>query len=113
MLPAITGFSPYSPVVPNQEPAIASLASSATAQGARSGDVLILLGSADCRAIHAPGDSNEMLAKRRADAVRNLLLPRNLLDPESIRTQSLLQHEKCRQSGDLRAVFPVLIHVGQ
>ena len=90
MLPAITAFSPYSQAVSNQGPAIASLASSAMAQGARSGDVLILLGSADCQAIHAPGDSNEMLAKRRANAVRNLLLPRNLLDPE-LKNRPLLE----------------------
>jgi hypothetical protein len=113
MLPAIRDFSAYSQTVPNQEATIASLANSAVANGARGGDLLILLGSADCRAIHAPGDSNSSLAKRRADAVRNLLLPRNLLDPENILADSLYQHEQCRESGDVRAVFPVLVHVGQ
>ena len=113
MLPSITDFSPYSSAVPNQETTIAGLASSAAEKGARSGDVLILLGSADCQAIHAPGDSNTSLAERRANAVRNLLLPRNLLNPTSIRVELLHQQEKCTESGDLRAVFPILIHVGQ
>lgn len=109
-LPPIKDFSAYSDDVPQPGKTIAGLASSAEGQGARTGDLLILLGSADCQAIHAPGDSNEKLAGRRANAVRDLLLPRNLMPQESILAKSLEQYNKCKESGDLRAVFPILIH---
>ena len=105
-------FSAYSQTVPNQEATIASLASSAGEWSPKRGPV-VLLGLKTAGLSSAPGDSNSSLAKRRAVAVRNLLLPGNLLDPGSILADSLYQHEQCKGSGDVRAVFPVLIHVSQ
>jgi len=75
------------------------------------GDILLLLGSADCKAFRKGGDGrdNPTLAKDRAKKVRDWLKPmmdaRGVeLDPDSVE-----QHERCRESADLRAVYPFLI----
>jgi hypothetical protein len=78
------------------------------------GDLLLLLGSADCTAIQKSTDlTNEKLASNRAENARQMLIKTGPLTEKDVVADSLYQHEKCRDSADMRAVFPVLIHVDQ
>jgi hypothetical protein len=76
------------------------------------GDLLLLFGSADCAEMRQR--TNEDLARERADNVSKMLTDSSLhpdFNPEfNIEIEALNQHRACQQSGDLRAVFPVLIH---
>ena len=44
--------------------------------------------------------------------VQHMLIDTGALKGEDVRADSLYQHEKCRESEDMRAVFPILIHMG-
>jgi len=74
------------------------------------GDTLLLLGSADCTAVQKPHlTSNQALAKERAQIVADAFPPGEIVDGVEINPESLTQHENCKNSADLRAVFPILI----
>lgn len=75
------------------------------------GDMLLLLGSTDCKPFRKGGDGkgNPTLATDRAKAVRDWLRP--IADARGVEldADSIAQHERCREAADLRAVFPFLI----
>jgi heme/copper-type cytochrome/quinol oxidase subunit 2 len=79
---------------------------------AKPGDLLLLLGSADCTSIQKSKDmTNKDLARNRAENVRRMLIKTGPLTDKEIQAESLYQHQNCRESEDMRAVFPVLIHM--
>jgi uncharacterized membrane protein len=81
---------------------------------AKPGDLLLLLGSADCTAIQKSKDmTNKDLARKRAENVRQMLIDAGPLTDKDVQAESLYQHQNCRESEDMRAVFPVLIHMEQ
>jgi hypothetical protein len=79
------------------------------------GDMLLLVGSADCKPFRQGGDGldNPMLAQNRARAVSEWLKPE--MDARGVRVQvvPLDQHKSCRESEELRAVYPFLVHGAQ
>ena len=82
---------------------------------ARKGDILLLLGSADCiptRPKSAGGlwKDNEELAGARADWVKSDLQGDSALSGISIESRPLPQHLRCGKTSDVRAVYPFLIH---
>src|SRR6202035_170882 len=81
---------------------------------AKPGDLLLLLGSSDCTSIQKSKDmTNKELARSRAENVRRMLLDSGPLTEKDVQAESLYQHQNCRESDDMRAVFPVLIHMEQ
>jgi preprotein translocase subunit SecG len=112
LLSPVSGFQPYSSDVSKiskqyPEP-ISTLMSEVSMADPKPGDLLLLLGSADCTAIRKRRMTNGDLALYRAAAVQKILQDQ-LRDSVRIEAKSLHQHESCSQSEDLRAVFPVLI----
>ncbi len=75
------------------------------------GDMLLLLGSTDCKPFRKGGDgkTNPSLAADRARAVRDWLLPIAAAHGVDLDFSSVAQHERCREAADLRAVYPFLI----
>jgi hypothetical protein len=77
--------------------------------------MLLLVGSADCIPFRQAGDghNNTALAMERAKAVQEKLKPE--MDARGVRLKmyNLDQHEGCRQTDVLRAVYPFLIHDAQ
>ena len=73
------------------------------------GDLLLLLGSADCSEIRNSEMTNNLLAQRRALGVRENL-QKYLGTDLNIEIVTPNQHQNCMGSGDMRAVFPILIH---
>ena len=75
------------------------------------GDTLLLLGSTDCKAFRKGGDKgdNPTLAKDRANKVRDWLEPMMDTRGVTLAPDSVDQHERCRESINLRAVYPFLI----
>jgi hypothetical protein len=111
-LDPISGFPLHSAKIEDLgDDPLGALKSSLRKDGAGRGDLLLLLGSADCTAIHAKNMTNEQLARNRASSVLDSLTHSGALTGEDVRAESLYQHEKCRESKDMRAVFPVLIHM--
>jgi uncharacterized membrane protein len=111
-LGAISGFQPYSSKIEDLKTySLTALKSDLRNNGAGPGDLLLLLGSADCTAIHANNMTNEQLAKNRAYTIDEMLSRSGVLMGEKVLADSLYQHERCRGSEDMRAVFPVLIHM--
>jgi hypothetical protein len=86
-----------------------------TSQNLASGDMLLLVGSADCIPFRQAGDghNNTALAMERAKAVQEKLKPE--MDARGVRLKmyNLDQHEGCRKTDVLRAVYPFLIHDAQ
>jgi uncharacterized membrane protein len=81
---------------------------------AKPGDLLLLLGSSDCTSIQKSKDmTNKDLARNRAENVRHMLIDTGPLTDKDVQAESLYQHLNCRESEDMRAVFPVLIHMEQ
>jgi cell division protein FtsB len=73
-------------------------------------DLLLLLGSTDCTPFRRGEDgSNPDLAEKRAKALTEVLRERPDLKELNIQPMWLDQHERCRESADLRAVYPFLI----
>src|SRR5208282_4014990 len=68
----------------------------------------VLVGSADCKPFRHGGDGldNPMLAQNRAQAVSEWLKPE--MDSRRVRVEvvPLDQHKSCRESEELRAVYP-------
>lgn len=83
--------------------------------GARAGDILLLLGSADCIPTTLGGlwKNNEELEKARANWVKNALEGQPELSGLSRQTSTLPEYSGCRKSPDVRAVYPFLIHARQ
>jgi hypothetical protein len=79
------------------------------------GDILLLLGSTDCKAFHKGGDGrdNPMLAQDRARKVMDWLKP--AMDTRGVKLDliSIPQYERCREFADLRTVYPFLIQADQ
>jgi len=81
-------------------------------EGARPDDLLVLLGSADCTAVHTPKElTNKALAQNRATWLKVGIENTNWFNADHVIAGSLYQNEKCTESADLRAVFPVLIRM--
>ena len=76
----------------------------------REGDMLLLLGSADCIEIHKRAKDNAELATKRAANVRSQLLVDHAGKEGEIEIDSLPQYRRCGEMEDLRAVFPFLVH---
>jgi flagellar motor protein MotB len=57
--------------------------------------------------------TNKELARNRAENVRRMLVESGRLADKDVQAESLYQHQNCRESGDMRAVFPVLIQMEQ
>ena len=76
----------------------------------REGDMLLLLGSADCIEIHKSAKDNAELATKRAANVRSQLLIDRAGNEGEIEIDSLPQYRRCGEMEDLRAVFPFLVH---
>jgi len=76
----------------------------------REGDMLLLLGSADCIEIHKSAKDNAELAMKRAANVRSQLLVDGTGKEGEIEIDSLPQYRRCGEMEDLRAVFPFLVH---
>jgi len=122
-LDPISGFLPYSAdpkeirkkkIRNSGDDPLGALKSSLREDGTWPGDLLLLLGSADCTAIQRSKDmTNKDLARKRAENVRRMLIDSGTLTDKDVRAESLYQHQNCRGSEDMRAVFPVLIHTGQ
>jgi hypothetical protein len=73
------------------------------------GDVLLLIGSADCLTAHSYPGGNKGLAKDRAEWVAGKLRPETDALGLKLQTQPLETHEACRQADGMRAVYPILI----
>jgi hypothetical protein len=81
-------------------------------KGAQPDDLLVLLGSADCTAVHTPKElTNKALAQNRAEWLKGGIESTRAFSADHVIAESLYQNEKCTESADLRAVFPVLIKV--
>ena len=81
-------------------------------KSAKAGDILLLLGSADCVATKKGGlwRNNEDLAKARADWVNHSLGGQEEVKDIKIKSLPLPQHARCGPARNVRAVFPFLIH---
>jgi hypothetical protein len=82
---------------------------------AHDGDILLLLGSADCIPTRPKKDgglwdSNDELAKARADWVSTGLDGKAAVRGVKIEALPLPQHAHCGTTLDLRAVYPFLVH---
>jgi hypothetical protein len=82
----------------------------------KSGDVLLLLGSADCTPFRGnekreknTKDANSELAERRAKTVGNRQEPTAEKLGVVIRSKALQQHSSCKEAPDLRGVYSFLI----
>jgi hypothetical protein len=86
-----------------------SLKTQLVEKGAGEGDILLLLGSADCTS-KRDGD-NEDLARERAQTVRQDLESLGLGKAHGvkIRTYVLPQYAGCRADANMRGVYPLLI----
>ncbi len=75
------------------------------------GDILLLLGSTDCKAFRKGGDGrdNPTLARDRAKQVMDWL--KGPMDARGVKLDliSVQQQERCREFADLRTVYPFLI----
>jgi hypothetical protein len=91
---------------------IQKLTTDAIARGARKDDILLLLGSADCIPTRPGGkwESNEALAKARAEWVESSLQGDPALSGIRIESGPLPQHARCGKTTEVRAVYPFLIH---
>jgi hypothetical protein len=84
----------------------------ARAESIQPDDVLLLLGSADCTAVRRSLETtNNQIARNRATTVAGIVRDMKLLPDDHVFDGSLYQSDRCTQSADLRAVFPVLIKV--
>jgi hypothetical protein len=94
---------------------IQTLLNNASSQGMKLGDILLLLGSADCRAVKKGSrwKDNDALAAARADRAKEGLHGKSQLDGVRVEATPLPQHVGCRPSPDVRAVYPFLIHADQ
>lgn len=88
-----------------------ALISNATSMGMKPGDILLVLGSADCRAVKKGGrwPNNEALAAARSDSAKKGLDGKPELSGVRVQAKALPQHIGCRPSPDVRAVYPFLI----
>lgn len=82
---------------------------------AQAGDILLLLGSADCVATKPKNEgglwaNNEELAKARANWVKDDLQGLAAVNGIRIEPFALPQHAGCGLARNVRAVFPFLIH---
>jgi hypothetical protein len=115
--PPLSGFLPNSAdptKITNSRADLRTWKTNVSNAAAQPGDLLLLLGSADCTAIQRSKDmTNAKLASNRAENVRRMLLDTGPLTDKDVRAESLYQHQNCRESEDMRAVFPVLIHMEQ
>jgi hypothetical protein len=113
----LSGFPPREDdpkKIPNSRADLTTWKTNVSNAAAKPGDLLLLLGSADCTAIQKSKDmTNKELARNRAENVRRMLVESGRLADKDVQAESLYQHQNCRESGDMRAVFPVLIHMEQ
>jgi hypothetical protein len=84
------------------------LVKSLNAQQREEGDLLLLVGSTDCRQYKHPG-GNDQLAKDRANLVKESLKGMIPAPGLEIITGSLNQAEKCAGAAEQMAVYPFLI----
>jgi hypothetical protein len=75
---------------------------------AKPGDMVLVLGSADCI---PDKDGNTTLATDRASAVAKRL--KGVVPGVEVQTLPLRQHDSCKETGELRAAYPFLIHINQ
>jgi heme/copper-type cytochrome/quinol oxidase subunit 2 len=115
--PPLSGFLPNSAdptKTTNPRADLGTLKTNVSNAGAKPGDLLLLLGSSDCTSIQKSKDmTNKDLARNRAENVRHMLIASGPLTDKDVQAESLYQHQNCRESEDMRAVFPVLIHMEQ
>lgn len=114
MLNPITGFIPGMTELPGSKTALTdrmqALIKEAADKGARPGDTLLLLGSADCTAIRKRHQmTNKQLAQARADVAAKALSDNATFAAESVKADSLHQNDGCAASADLRSVVPILL----
>jgi hypothetical protein len=83
------------------------------------GDILLLVGSADCTSYRTgkgagenKNETNTLLATERADKIEGELNEDAQKYGVEIRKKPLPQYNRCAEAGDLRAMFPFLIHPG-
>jgi len=80
----------------------------------RQGETLLLLGSTDCKPFRKGGDGdNPSLAGGRARQVSEWLKQELEVRGVRVEVDSVDQHERCRQSKDMRAVYPFRIYEAQ
>jgi flagellar motor protein MotB len=72
----------------------------------KEGDTILLLGSADCTRYSA---GNWKLAQDRADKIKKALEGEAEERKVDVEARALKQHDACKPSDQLRAVFPILI----
>lgn len=118
-LPSIAGFLPgKTSLFPNTKPGSMpddsrdNLMTRLKQDSASRGDILMLLGSADCvRGGHSDPNGNRGLATRRAQWVQSQLQ----LDAQALGlillAKPMATHESCEQAPEMRAVYPVLIRL--
>jgi hypothetical protein len=89
---------------------ISALAGEVRQYHGQDGDILLLLGSADCTPTRKGGlwKDNDELARARAGWVLDGL--KGKLDSIRPKPYALPQYERCAQTLDMRAVYPFLIH---
>jgi flagellar basal body-associated protein FliL len=97
---------------------ILTLTKDATTHKTRAGDILLLLGSADCRPTKSKArgglwNNNEELADARANWVKKGLNGQLELSGVRVEARPLPQHSGCRETPDVRAVYPFLIQAKQ
>jgi hypothetical protein len=76
--------------------------------GTQEGDTLLLLGSADCTSFQKGGNAG--LAQGRATTIMKELQANAEKRGVDIEPTALKQHSACKDTQEMRAVFPVLIH---
>jgi hypothetical protein len=107
-LPALSGFLPGEHSLPDGLDSAPAFQQALKGASIQANDVLLLLGSTDCTAIRrTAGLTNKALAQNRADWLRRQLEDRNIT--KGTRVEAIEQHEDCKASSKLRAVYPVLI----
>jgi flagellar basal body-associated protein FliL len=111
-LPAVTFKSESDPMVPDMD-TLDELKRQIGDQKPEEGDMLLLIGSADCARIRSSKElpsTNGQLAKRRAERVQHSLEDAGLGTKNglSIKANYLPQYDSCMPTSELRAVFPFL-----
>lgn len=117
-LPAITGFvsktkDEFPDTPANQLPRgiEQALLTRIQQDAPKDGDVLLLLGSADCVPFRGKRDGNSSLAEQRAEWVAGEMQSKIQALGVTSQPQPMPTHEGCRQADGLRAVYPILIQI--
>jgi hypothetical protein len=110
--PPVSGFLPKADTLSDGHASLIRLEQGLAAASLQPNDVLLLIGSSDCAPIkHNPALTNKALAENRASWVKNQIQKNS--PKMDIRVESLEQHQNCKVSEELRAVFPIMIRADE